>query len=766
MITHYNAVESQKIVMFFNPFFRWFYLFSFWFAINLCLINDLQAQETEPTSVTSRPKIGLALSGGGARGMAHVGVLKALEELQIPIDYIAGTSMGSIVGGLYASGVTAKQLHHAAVEGINWQAILSTSEDLETLSYREKQNRRRFLLNLEMGIGRGHITVPSGWIGGHTLFLELKRFTNGIETKDFSQLPIPFKAVATDLKTAQPYLIEKGDLALALRASMAVPFLFSPVEIDGHVLVDGGILANLPVDVVREMGAEIIIAVNVSAPLSDIESGSSFFQISRQSIDAALIQNTRQALEHADIVITPELDGHSSANFSNGEKLIAQGYEAVKKKTILLKNLSLSPQAYAEYQTQLQARIPTQTRRAVKAEFIKFDGYQRTNPQILAETVGDSLVGRLLSIEEVELATKHLMSLNDFENVTYDIQTNEQGKTGLIFNIREKAWGPDYFRFGINAATTLEGKADVSLLVRHEKLNINRFGAEWINEIKFGTGFAFLTEFYQPLDYSKNYFLVPYAQYQREFNDVFREQTAIAEYDIRRLRFGVNVGRNFGNAAVLQMGLRSSTEEARVRVGDPTLSTGNFQENAFTLDFGYDTLDDRVFATRGIRIALNAEIHDDWFGSDTQYQKMELYTRQHAKLTKNFTFVSELNLGTFFQSTPPEYESFSINRIGGLGGLGGFTQGDIGGRQTLLMSVGGLLNPQALMQFGESKVRLLAMLHAGNAWNDYEDINFDELHYGGLSALVWDTQFGTLQLGAGYTSEGSLRYSLSLGNFF
>jgi NTE family protein len=749
----------------FNQLSRWgFYFITLFFVITLYFSKDLLAQETQSTSSASRPKIGLALSGGGARGMAHVGVLKALEKLRVPIDYIAGTSMGSIVGGLYASGVTVEELHRAAIEGINWQGILSTSEDLETLSYREKQNRRRFLLNLEMGIGRGQITVPSGWIGGHTLFLELKRFTNGIQTDDFSQLPIPFKAVATDLKTAKPYLIEKGDLALALRASMAVPFIFSPVEMDGHVLVDGGILENLPVNAVKEMGAEIIIAINVSAPLSEIESGSSFFQISRQSIDAALIQNTRQALEHADIVITPELEGHSSTNFTDGEKLITQGYEAVKKKKILFQNLSLSPEAYAQYRARIQARIPERTH-TLKPDFVKFDGYQRTNPKILTKTVGN-LVKQQVSIEEIERVTKRLMSFNDFEHVTYDIESNELGETGLIFNIREKAWGPDYFRFGINAATTLEGKANVNVLVRHEKLNINSLGAEWINELEFGTGFTFLTEFYQPLDYSRDYFIAPYAQFQRQFNDVFREQTAIAEYDIKRLQFGINVGKNFSNIAVLRMGLRSSTEEARVRVGDPTLPTGNFQENAFTLEFGYDSLDDRVFATRGIRISLAAQIHSNLFGSDSQYQKMELYTRQHAKFTPNFTFVSEINLGTFFQSTPPEYESFSINRIGGLGGLGGFTQGDIGGRQTLLMSVGGLFNPQALMQFGESKVRLLAMLHAGNAWNDYQDINFSELHYGSLGALVWDTQFGTIQLGAGYTNEGSLRYSLSLGNFF
>jgi NTE family protein len=731
--------------------------------IFLTLILHLpEGKATEPEK--TRPKIGIALSGGGARGMTHVGVLEALEQLRVPIDYIAGTSMGSVVGGLYASGITIDELHHAAVGGIDWQGILSTKEDLESLSYREKQNRRRFLFNLEIGIVKKSITVPSGWIGGHSLFLALKRFTNNILTEDFAKLPIPFKAVATDLKTAEPYLLDHGDLALALRASMAVPFVFAPVEIDGHLLVDGGILENLPVNIVKEMGADIVIAVNVSAPLSNIESGSSFLKVSRQAIDAALIQNTRQALKHADIIITPEIDDYSSTDFSHGEELIRKGREAIENKAILFKNLSITPEEYANYRNQLQARVPPKITQ-VTPQFVNFNGHSRTSTEILQQTVGN-LLQQELSVETIELATKRLMSLNDFEHVTYDIINNKQGQPGVEFNVREKPWGPDYFRFGVNAVTSFDGKADVNLLVRHEKLNINRFGAEWVNEIEFGTGLSILTEFYQPIGYSRRYFLAPYAYFERQFVDVFRDQTAIAEYEVKRLQFGLNIGMNFSNLAVLRLGLRSSSEEAEVRVGEPNLATGNFQENALTFEFGYDDLDDKVFATRGMRLNLVGEIHDKAFKSDSHYQKLEFYTRQHAKISDNITLVSEINLGTFFQSVPPEYESFTVNTIGGLGGLGEFTRGNIGGRQAVSINLGGLFNPIELLRFGKSDMRLLAMLHAGNAWDKYKEIDLGELRFGGLGALVWDSQFGTVLLGMGYTNDGNLRYSLSLGNFF
>jgi NTE family protein len=731
-------------------------LFLIFFLISI----QLQASE--------RPKIGIAFSGGGARGIAHIGVLQALEELKIPIDYIAGTSMGSIVGGLYASGLSSQELAKA-VKQIDWQSIFNLKSDRNQLSYREKQNQRRFF-QLEFGLDKDYsLTSSAGLVGGQNLLLALKRLTRGVRLKNFSQLPIPFKAVATDINTAKPFVLEKGDLALTLRASMAVPFAFSPVEIDGHLLVDGGILNNLPVDVVKAMGADIVIAVNISMPLKEIKASSSFLTIASQSLDTALIQNTRRALEHADIIITPELKGYSFTDFAKGVEMISKGYEAILKKSAVFKGFALTTTDYNSYRADVKAKKPPLPKK-ITPSFLKFTGNKRTSNKLLQNKL-EGLIGKQLNIEQLEKETNSLMSLNDFEQITYDIIQNKQGDTGLLFDIREKSWGPNYFRFGFNTTTSFSDKAEFISLLRHEQLNINRFGAEWITELGMGAGYGFFTEFYQPLDYKRRFFIAPYAHFSRSFTDIFQKKQGIAEYDLKRFLLGVDIGMNFGNYAELRVGMQHKRLQANLRIGDPSiLPIGTTEEDLLTLSFGYDTLDDRVFPRKGRRIKFNSEIYNQSFGSESDYQKITLDMREMFPINRRLTLMTNASFFTFLHSTPPIYESFSI---GGLNYLAGYPEGDIGGKHALIFQFGGLYKPtnlQTTHKQGEVLsalgIRLLGLLHAGNAWDSYQDINMTDLLYGGLAGFVWETPFGSLFLGTGYTKKGSLNYYLSLGNLF
>ena len=242
--------------------------------------HPLQAQQKDP----ERPKIGLALGGGGAKGGAHVGVLKVLEELNIPVDYIAGTSIGGIVGGLYASGMTADELE-LAIANIDWNEALRDKPPRRDLSFRKKEENARYLLDLELGLGRGGVKWPSGFVSGQNLFFLLQSLTlNVADVTDFHQLPIPFECVATDVGSGEMVVLDSGYLATALRATMAIPGAFAPVRIDDQLLVDGGLVNNLPVDVVREMGADIVIAVDLGEDLSAREVGASMIQIYQQTM--------------------------------------------------------------------------------------------------------------------------------------------------------------------------------------------------------------------------------------------------------------------------------------------------------------------------------------------------------------------------------------------------------------------------------------------------------------------------------------------------
>lgn len=737
----------------------YFFLILLVLGIGLCSPSG-QAEES-----SKRIKIGVALSGGGARGLAHIGVLEALQELRVPIDYLAGTSMGGIIGGLYASGLSTEELRNAVLKEIDWSNVLNNRTYREQLSFREKQNQRRFF-QVEIGLGKKGLTAPSGFVSGQNLFMELKRLTRNIFIDDFSNLSIPFKAVATDLRTAQPYVLEKGDLALALRASMAVPFAFAPVEIDGHLLADGNILNNLPVDVVRDMGADVVIAVNISTPLSEIDTSSSFLTVTKQAITVALVQNTRRALQLADIVITPSLDKYGTTDFEKAAELILEGQLAVKKIAPVLKGIGLLPKQYEDYRSSLRARRPASAT-TITPKFIEFTGNQRTSKEILQSKV-EPLLNHPVSLEEINLVANHLMYFNEVEQVTYQIQKDMQGKPGILFNVHEKSWGPNYFRFGLNVSTTFKDKISFSTLARHEKLNVNKLGAEWVNELEIGTGYLFHTEFYQPLDYQQHRFIMPFAELERRFSEVYDQGESIAEYENNILRVGLHGGRNFDDLAIFRIGLFHEDVASYLRIGNSkTLhSPLKKRQTVLNLEYGFDDLNDRIFATRGMVSDINANLYYAPLGSEDTYQEVELYLRHHYPLFPAMTWISELTLSTVLNSGV-ERSFFSV---GGPHGLTGYAEHDIKGNDVLLLRFGGLLNPSTLAGQGTiSNIRILGLFHAGNAWKvSFDDLQMKtlkDLHYGGVVALVWDTRFGTIQLGTGYTTGGNARYFLSLGSF-
>src|SRR5690606_24790746 len=346
--------------------FYWIVMLCFW-------LGSVAAEQ--------RPKIGLVLSGGGARGIAHVGVLKALHDKNIPIDYIAGTSMGAIVGGLYATGMTPEDLEWA-IDSVDWMKALTPSSPRKLKNYRQKQEEKDYFTELEIGISKEGAKSGGGLVGDHRVMLELQRLVGNFNVENFDDFPIPFRAVATDLNAGEPYVMDHGDLAMAMRASMAVPIVFGPVKHQDRFLVDGGILNNLPVDVVKAMGADIVIAVNISSPLVQVDGQSSVVMVTYKSIDVAMIQHTKESLKEADIVITPELKKITPGMFDQAEAMITDGYIATYKVSDQLAALSLSDNEYITYlksRNFLPREIPS------RIQFVQFEGNNRTATERLNE---------------------------------------------------------------------------------------------------------------------------------------------------------------------------------------------------------------------------------------------------------------------------------------------------------------------------------------------------------------------------------------------
>ena len=380
------------------------------------------------TTEAGRPKIGLVLSGGGARGAAHLGVLKVLEENQIPIDYIAGTSFGALVGGLYASGYSADDLNHI-LETINWQAVLSSEAPRSSRSFRRKQDDDGFLIKFRLGIKNGKLELPSGLITPNNLRLMLRDFASGVaNVRDFDKLATPFRAVATDLETGKAVVLGTGDLASAMVASMAVPALFPSVELDGKLLVDGGVSNNIPVDVVRAMGADIVIAVDISTPLKSQNDIGSFTSVISQ-LTLIMTNNNAAAqlatLKEDDIVIRPDIGDIGLVDFDRTTEVAPKGEAAALRVLNKLRQLALSDTDWNRYQ---QARRAEETQPPV-VDFVRVVNNSDVSDEIISARLSVK-PGQTLDIKQLSEDLTEIYGLELFDEVTYRTVT-EATKTGV-----------------------------------------------------------------------------------------------------------------------------------------------------------------------------------------------------------------------------------------------------------------------------------------------------------------------------------------------
>src|SRR5690606_29265340 len=344
--------------------------------IALCLpflaaTTSAWTQQPAAGSGAQRPRIGLVLSGGGARGAAHVGVLKVLEELRVPVDAIAGTSMGAVVGGLYASGLTVERIEHE-MTSIDWEDAFRDRPARSMLNFRRRAEDADFLVQLPLGFREGRIFLPTGLIQGQKLSQMLRELTLPTAgVTDFDALPTPFRAVATDLETGEAVVIGEGDLASALRASLSAPGIFAPVEREGRLLVDGGIVNNLPVDVARSMGVDRLIVVDVSLAPASRERLASVGNVTNQMLTLLLRRQSQEQLanlQDGDVLVQPALGDTSSFSFTRLAGIVEVGQQSAEAARAQLAAFSLPADQYAQYQAARHREPERMVVRAVQVD--------------------------------------------------------------------------------------------------------------------------------------------------------------------------------------------------------------------------------------------------------------------------------------------------------------------------------------------------------------------------------------------------------------
>ncbi len=705
-----------------------------------------------------RPRVGLVLSGGGARGAAHIGVLHVLEDLRVPIDYIAGTSMGSIIGGLYAAGMTPDEIEDT-LNAMDWVNIFDDRPARETRSFRRKRDDDLYLVKSKPGFNEGRVELPLGAIQGQKFDLALRALTLPVsEIQDFDDLHIPFRAVATDIANGEEVVLGSGDLAQAMRASMAVPGAFAPTRMDGRLLVDGGIANNLPISVVREMGADVVIAVDISTPFLPTEDIRNVLGIAEQLTSILTRKNAEQqlaTLTDDDVLLIPQLGDIGTGDFQRAGEAVPTGRAAALEARQTLARLSLDPGAYSRHVAQ---RMPRLGREPPVIEYVRVDNQSRVGNALILERMNIPL-GEPLDRARLEADITAIYGLDLFEIVSYRLE-EEDGRTGVIVEARERTWGPNYLQFGLALSSDSRGENSWNLGVGYLRTAINPLGGELRSALQLGAEPLLGGEWFQPLDARSLWFVNPRFRLGRRFITEFSADASerLADYRVDSLQLDVSTGREFASFGEARVGYRLESGDVTVETAGSALPDDTFTDGRIYLRLAADRLDNPNWPTRGQIASLQYAAARTGLGGDSNFDQVTAGYNHFTNFGQNTVgFLSQLNV-----TVDGEAPLQSRFRVGGFLRLSGFAEDSLSGQHTGSVA---LLAYRAYKPLPVLSWYLGASLEYGGVWDDRDDIFRDGFAAGSLF-LGSDTPIGPLYLGYGQAERGNRSIFVFLGKPF
>ena len=703
-----------------------------------------------------RPKIGLVLAGGGAKGAAHIGVLKVLEELKIPIDYIAGTSMGAIVGSLYASGLSADEIE-SIITSIDWKDVFSGNPARKDIDFRRKREDYDIVSGITLGMEGGSIRFPKGLVKDqkvNVLFEVLMLHT--IEIDDFDKLPIPFRAVATDLETGEIVVLRKGRLADAARASMSVPGAFPPIELNGRLLIDGGIVRNVPVDIVRDMGADIVICIDVGKPLLTRKDLEGPFKILNQMVDIMMKKNVKDqidTLSSNDIYIHPELGELGSGDFDKAAEISIIGEKTAREHIDALSKYSVSDSEYSAFAKKNHRDEVKEVK--IASVKIEVEGESGMSPEVVASRL-EIKEGDTVDIEALEKNAGRVYGMGDFERVDIQMKRERDGYD-LIVKAKEKDWGPNYIRFGMALESDLEGISRYNILIDYTRRWINSLGAEWKTKIDIGSPSGIYSEFYQPVTANRLFFVSPHVEWKQRPVALYDDNDRIAEYRVSGYELGLDVGIQPWMYGEARVGFVFAREEASLRTGDFELPDDRFDRRGILFRAALDQLDNVHFPNEGYLAYIQSFSSVENLGADESYNKVE-GTVLGAFTFKKQTVLASVKAGSHIDEELPFYDEL---KLGGFLDLSGLQQNQLRGQH---MAIGKLITYHKAGTSFIGDFYLGGSLETGNVWQ--EDFDFDDLQLAGSVFVGYDTILGPLYLGLGYIDQGQSAGYFFLGRTF
>jgi len=712
---------------------------------------------------SARPKLGLALGGGAARGIAHIGLLQWLEEHRIPVDLIAGASMGGLVGGAYAAGMTSEELRQL-MRDADWDLIFLADSPFKYKTFRRKEDARQFPAQIELGLKKG-LTLPSGLNAGQGVQAMLDRIAAPYpHLESFDDLPTPFRAVATDLDKAIVVVLDRGSLAEAMRATMAIPGVFTPVSLDGRLLVDGGTLDNVPADVTRSMGADVVVAVNVSSRTDGFIPPTNFLDVLGSTMDTMMAMGVSKSLQTADIVITPDLRGFPGTDYRRSEALVERGYdaaEAVKEK--------LLPYAVdAEtYQAWSRARFAKKRSGMPRLDAVRVEGVPEDDGERIRALLQRRLVGIETTLEDIEHEVLRLTGTDRYETIRYTLP-EEDGETTLELYIIPKTHGPPFLLPALELENVDSNTFALNLRGRVVFYDTLIPDSEIRVDLAVGTRQEAAIELYRRL-FGTRLFLAPRAYWNRiSLNGYDAEGELVADYREKVAGGGLDLGLDLGPRSEIRVGYDVLDLRTRLRVGEPSLPEAEGENRFASIRWTFDGQTSPVIPTRGIlsRVGLryyssspDIVLPGEKLAGPTNYAQIEARFSSFHRFHERHRIFYSASGGSSF-GNDPGYNEF---RLGGLLRLGAFHNGEVIGDNYILGLGGFLYQVLRLPDVIGANGYFGAWLEAGSAFEEWSEASHQWNASGGF---VLETFLGPLFIGGSVSlTNGEGRFYVNLGPF-
>jgi NTE family protein len=734
-------------------------------AVVLCVLLSLNAFSQTPDSSTApssaetaapkkRLKIGIALEGGGALGLAHIGVLQWFEDHHIPVDYVAGTSMGGLVGGLYATGHSPAEMK-AIVEKQDWNGIIDGGTQYQDLSFRRKEDAVAYPNRLEFGLKKG-FSLPPGLNSGQGVGLLIDRETLPYAHKEsFNDLPIPFRCVATDLTTAKEVVFDHGSIAQAMRASMSLPGIFAPVRDGKNIYVDGGLLGNLPTDVVRNMGADVVIAVHLETAPVDPDRIQSLFSVLGRSVEVVIHQTEIRGLADADLVVTVDLKAFTAMEYDKAEGIIDRGLQAAVEKKNILSPYSLDDADWSAYLNRRKARMKTDV---PVPQFVEVRGIDPKKAPNLVRLL-QSLAGKPIDVPVMEGLFNRLTGVGRFDSVDYWL-AEKDGQTGLIVFVHEKSYAPPTIQLGYQIDGTESTNVTFAQSGRLTFMDIAGYRSELRTDFTFGENYGITTELYRPFNALTKWFVAPNISFTNDGLSFYSKKDPIALYRLHQEDAGVDVGYGFSRFTELRAGYQIGYADAHLTLGRPDFASISGRLGNTHIRFLIDHTDDPIIPRKGYTAETEFHWYDAYPGASGRLPAMDARIEGFKPVSAKGSVYAAAEGGTAFGSHnvgAPLYFLGSPLRLSAYG------TNELFGSQYYLFRTGYLHELLTLPPFVGKKVYFVSAYEFAKMYGFSPETKFPTDVAAGVVA---ETAFGPLFIGGSIGDSGHEKWFFQLGRVF